>query len=57
MGKCLVCGKPAILCCPLTFCDECKLTPAADEVRKRHRQFFEEIIAKRNSTSGLKEES
>lgn len=49
MGKCMVCGKPAPMCCPLTFCDECKLTPAADEVRKRHREFIKKIVAQREA--------
>ncbi len=48
MAKCMVCGKPAQPCAPLTFCDECKHTKKADEIRKRHEEWFKEIVASRS---------
>ena len=48
MGKCMVCGGSAQLCAPLTFCDECKRSKAADEIRKRHEEWFKEIVTSRS---------
>lgn len=47
-GKCMVCGAPAEVCCPLTFCPKCVKTAAADEVRRRHRETVKRIIKERS---------
>ena len=46
--SCMVCGKPARCCAPLTFCDECKHTKEADEIRREHKEWFESIVKQRN---------
>jgi hypothetical protein len=47
--SCLVCGKPARRCAPLTFCDDCKHTKEADEIRRQHKEWFESIMKQRKS--------
>lgn len=37
---CQVCGKPAEFCCPFTFCDNCKDSPKAQEIRVWFREFI-----------------
>ena len=40
---CMVCGKPAEMCCPLTFCYHCKDSPKADEIRKHHSEWVRKV--------------
>lgn len=47
----MICGKEAQLCCPLTFCDECRNTPKADEMRYQHEKWFEDIVKKRDEVN------
>jgi len=51
MGKCMVCGEPAPMCCPLTFCDKCKKSKEADEVRKRHIDFIKRLVKERGGAA------
>lgn len=46
MWPCMVCGKPAPACAPLTICSECKHTDKAEIVRLRHKAWFWERRAK-----------
>ena len=46
---CLICGKPTELCCPYSFCDDCKGTPKAELYRavvRKDKKKIKELMKK-----------